>query len=361
MLDRLKLVQKISLLSYEASQKRVESIVYAQKIWDMLCANSLFLKKHQFWNDSLNDTYPIIPFNDSYTACSIDGSQIYPDRHSGYDYFLINIGGIIIRYSQNIQNPVSFVQEPYVFSLFNESLVSIDWVNAQRYAYELEALVKEGKLLKHESTKPLLLLLDGSLIFWHLDDSFKDKKYYIALYNKHLLEAFKQALSVVAYISRPKSKDLISLANLFIKECISDSAFPELCNGVNDVHLLQHFLLPGFRSTVFLSPNVIQLQYQVESRPCFFYFNVRSEIIRVELPFWLATDRDTVSMIAGLIFDQVIKGDGYPLIIAEAHHHAVVKKNDRDFFYYALEKQSNASFFKEKSSQKQQKKTRMYF
>jgi hypothetical protein len=363
MLDRLKLIQKISqLVAHDDTQKRIESVRYAQEIWNMLCHDQTFLEKHRFWHDSVNDLYSITPFNGQYVGCSIDGSQIYPDRHSGYDYFLINIGGIVIRYGDGIEPPVSFIQEPYIFSLFTDSLVVIDWVNAQRYAYELDTLVKQGLMLKNESKeKPLLLLLDGSLIFWHLE-GFKDKNSFISLYNDCLLRAYDTNLIVVAYISKPKSKDLVALSNLFISEQLSKNpSLHELCNGISDIHLLQGFLPPGYRTTIFLSPKSIQSMYQPESIPCFFYCNVYSEIVRIELPLWATYNRNTVSMVASLILDQVQKGNGYPLIIAEAHHHAVVKKDDRNFFYYALEKESKSPFLKEKPSQKQQKKNTKYF
>lgn len=358
MLDRLKLIQKISLLAFDDGQKRTQSILYAKEVWKMLSCDTLFLKKHSFWNDSLNDIYKIADCSDKYIACSIDGSQIYPDRHSGHDYFLINIGGIIIRYGYGIENAVSFIQEPYVFSLFTDSLVSIDWVNAQRYGYELDELVRQGINLKSNSlTKEILLLLDGSLIFWHLD-GFKDKNYYIALYNDFLLKAYDNNLCVVAYISKPKSKDLIGLANLFIEH----NALPNsICNGINDVHVLQSFLPPGYRTTIFFSSSLISSMYEHGQSPCFFYCNMYSEIVRVELPLWVANKPERVATITSLIFDQVKKGNGYPLVIAEAHHHAVIKKNDRDFFYYALEQNSNNPFSIEKLSQKQQKKNNKFF
>ncbi len=358
MLDRLKLIQKISVLSFDDGQKRAQSILYAQEVWKKLSCDASFLKKHSFWNGDLNNLHKIVDWTDRYSACSIDGSQIYPDRHSGYDYFLINIGGIIIRYGKEIESSVSFIQEPYVFSLFTDSLVSIDWVNAQRYGYELEELVRQGINLKKEvSSKENLLLLDGSLIFWHLE-GFKDKNYYIDLYNNYLLKAYDDDICVVAYISKPKSKDLVSLANLFIEQ---NGLQGSICNGINDVHLLQGFLSPGYRTTIFFSSSVISSMYQPGQSPCFLYCNVYSEIVRIELPLWVATNSERLAKIISLILDQVKKGNGYPLIIAEAHHCAIIKKNDRDFFYYALEKNSNNPFINQKLSQKQQKKNNKIF
>jgi hypothetical protein len=43
-------------------------------------------------------------------------------------------------------------------------------------------------------------------------------------------------------------------------------------------------------------------------------------------------------MITKIVVDQVKKGYGYPVALAEAHEQAVVKGPDRDFFYHLITK-----------------------
>jgi len=365
MLDRLKLIKKISLLKISFDQHRFQSIQYAQKLWNEMLQKDDFLEKNQFWFGSLNKIYPAQPYTGSYIGLSIDGSQIYPDRHSGCDYFLINIGGIGIRYDfLYSEDSIVFFQEPYVFSLFNADFISVDWVNAQRYGYELDTLIKESIQLR-DFSETILSVLDGSLIFWHLD-GLLEKNTFIKSYNNSLIAAYESNIPVVGYISRPKNKNIIDLIKLFLRyyEIKQNGSFQEsLAHGINDIHIMQHFLPLNHRSTVFFYRNNILTNDSCEDIiPCFFYYNVGFEIVRVEIPFWVGKDNDLVSKIASLVLDQVIKGNGYPTILTEAHHQAVVKKQDREFFYHLIEKESKGVFSKKNPlSQKQEKKNKMYY
>jgi NurA-like 5'-3' nuclease len=61
------------------------------------------------------------------------------------------------------------------------------------------------------------------------------------------------------------------------------------------------------------------------------------EIARVEIPAWIANDEETVKFIHSVIIDQIKKGDGYPVVLSEAHEKAVVRAQERELFYRMLE------------------------
>ena len=79
-------------------------------------------------------------------------------------------------------------------------------------------------------------------------------------------------------------------------------------------------------------------EYPAHLQPHFFYLHVGSEIVRIEIPAWIAQSELYVNTISRIILDQCTKGNGYPVLIAEAHEQAVVKGPDRDFFYHVITK-----------------------
>ncbi|PJF37882.1 MAG: hypothetical protein CUN55_19825 [Phototrophicales bacterium] len=95
---------------------------------------------------------------------------------------------------------------------------------------------------------------------------------------------------------------------------------------------------PYTRSIVFKNRSIVSSLYPDHLHPHFFYLHVGTEIGRVELPAWIAHDENLVDTVARIIVDQCVKGQGYPVVIAEAHEQAVVKGPDRDFFYHVLQK-----------------------
>ena len=64
----------------------------------------------------------------------------------------------------------------------------------------------------------------------------------------------------------------------------------------------------------------------------FYYLNAGEEIARVEVPQWVAEDEDLLALGHRLIVEQCRKGQGYPVVISEAHEQAVVSGRDRQLF-----------------------------
>jgi NAD+ kinase len=69
----------------------------------------------------------------------------------------------------------------------------------------------------------------------------------------------------------------------------------------------------------------------------FFYMRVGREVARVELPRWVAEDRAAVDLVHTLIYDQCMKGQGYPVALARAHEQAIVRAADRRAFLSMVE------------------------
>ena len=325
----------------------------ARAVWQSIVQNQAFLAAVSqadfylplpLWQDNLGHIIAVEPQRISTnTLVAVDGSQIYPDRHQGSSCFLINIGSVILSYGMPDRR-VKFSSEPQVFVGDDESYIHgslVDFVNCRREELEFDAGIALMSNLK-QSCAPderLLLLVDGSLIFWHLeakDPIFRTT--FLSRYCASLEALYQQKCLCAGYISLPKNKDLVNLVRFALKSGMYHGSACESLDHLLDVHIGYFFLAPYTRTVVFKHQAKFCDLYPPDVRPYFFYLHVGSEIARVEIPAWIALNNDYVDDIASMILDNSIKGRGYPVALAEAHEQAVVKGPDRDFFYHLIQK-----------------------
>ncbi len=293
------------------------------------------------WQGRLDEAIPVTMPTLPYHVISVDGSQIYPDRHQGNSCFLINIGSVVLHYGVT-DNPVLFACEPHVFPELEYGEQAQDTVNGIRQDLELFSGLDMAMRVKNEllDDGPCVLLFDGSLIFWHLEA--KDttlRELFLHKYLATLHQLYDARILNAGYISLTKSKELVNLVRIAL--CNFDVAQQDLGKVVDkvvDAQIASFFLSDNTRSIVFQNHSEISSYYPKALRPHFFYLHVGTEVGRVEIPGWIAQDEKLVDKVAQIILDQSIKGHGYPVVLAEAHEQAVVKGPDREFFYQMLHK-----------------------
>ena len=353
MLDRAKLAKALARLSEELCVDTGPQYQQVYAAWQELCADVTFAPRVlaltdapgpvPWWNYQQLDT--VIPINcptDGYTVVSTDGSQIYPDRHQGLSCFLINTGTVVLSYGSQ-RCPVQLGSNPYLFSVAHvqeEYELSPEFVSGRRHELELQEGFNALKGVKSTVATNAFsfLAIDGSLIFWHLEEK-NLKERFLQVYLLLLLRFCQEKLPIIGYISAPKSKELINLVRLWL--CNFDhhnKAAYEVTNSLTDAALVRFFVPPRSRTIIFKNRSAIRQVFPADIHPYFFYLNTGVEIGRVELPAWIAGDEVLVNQIAAAILDQCDKGHGYPVAIAEAHEQAVVKGPDRDLFYHLLKK-----------------------
>lgn len=297
------------------------------------------------WSDL--EVHTVSTYQGPYTACSLDGSQIYPDRHQGFLGYLINIGRVALVYGATSRAELE--SSPLVY--FDEtSGVTPELVNAQRTGLEFEHAVSWCERFDGER----LLFFDGSLIFWHLsahEESVREKL--LAEYLKALESFYQKNIPVIGYISLPQSKELVAILRHVQAYAGMHRALQGTLDFVVDADVVEGWLAPGQRTGLFSHESALMSRYPEHNRVYFFYLNTGEEIARIELPQWLCP---AVDRVASLVMDQVGKGRGYPVCIAEAHEQAVVTTADREFFYYLIAQQSLEHRVVLKSSQKSIKK-----
>ena len=353
LLDRSKLMRELDGISDKLFIDISNEFVAARLVWQAISANESFLSAVTsacfhlplpVWQGQLGQSMSVdaqmIPRR---TIIAVDGSQIYPDRHQGSSCFLINVGSVILSYGF-LDRKVSFSSEPYVFVGDDESCIRgslIDFINCRREELEFRAGVSLVNSMEEcrVSQEQMLLLFDGSLIFWHLED--KDpllESTFMSRYCAYLDALYGGRYFCAGYISCPKNKDLVNLIRFAIDSGMFHGAVSESLDHILDVHVAEFFLTPCTRTIVFKHRSKFCDLYPPHLRPYFFYLHVGSEVARVELPAWIALEPGYVDIIASMILDNSLKGRGYPVALAEAHEQAVVKGPDRDFFYHLIQK-----------------------
>ena len=153
-----------------------------------------------------------------YVVVAADGSQIYPDRHSGFTAYLINTGVAVLRYSEN--SSAYFTSAPHFFAdTQNLSGNLADAVDCLRHELELSAGLTQVKYEQTISKKNLIYLADGSLIPWHLNDLSDDMAQKLAQnYLAQQSNFWNLNVPFIGYVSLPNSKDLINL----IRACFAN-------------------------------------------------------------------------------------------------------------------------------------------
>ena len=373
MLDRTKVLRELQAVSDRLFLDLSHEQEIACKAWQELCQDPLFQQKCKgaslpwavpTWQGDANQSFTVQSTNTPYQVLSVDGSQIYPDKHQGISCFLLNIGTVVLRYGVG-PGTTRLSSEPFVYveqDFEAQEGKAIDIVNCKREEFELEKGLEECIKLRQEFPDlPLIFLFDGSLIFWHLEG--KDpllKDYFLKKYEQLLEGFYENDITIAGYISLPKSKELVNLVRAQVCQfsALNTQALENI-KHISDGTVARFFLEEQTRSIVFENHASVSETHPIHIKPHFFYYHAGSEIARIEIPAYVTHKSERIDLLTSLIADQVKKGNGYPVAIAEAHEQAVVKGPDRDFFYQAIGKVSVEQRRRLIPSQKSAKKRRM--
>lgn len=265
-----------------------------------------------------------------YTICGVDGSQIYPDRHSGLWAYLINTATVVFSYDSI--SSVSYKAVPEVGIGGPLSSLTPDMINGLRTEREFAA----GRAWALETTATnRIVLFDGALIFWHLlskEPAIKHR--FLTSYCTLLRDIMATGVLCASYISAPNARELLQLLEWYARRT-GIALSRDMLEELTDSDLLELVLKPGETTPLFEHRFAIAELYGPELTPHFFYLNTGYEIARIEL-LRPTAEPAALSTLVSIILDQNAKGDGYPIALSEAHEHAVVRAADREFFEMAV-------------------------
>ena len=311
--------------------------------------------------DGLALHYAAPPLPPEFTVMATDGSHIDVDRHRSIRCFLINIGTTVLHYGEHPDalldsSPHLYTDEELVIAppgvKGREQPIEGALLGIKRAVEECRQLAERAAEMPAGSNS--LALLDGTLIMWGLETKAYPDFVAEALLDNGFLKYLdemrrlnkERRFAVASYISLPRSTDVVNVLRVALcpQETIdSDRDCPECrkrecdaVSGVRDRELFSSLLGEGERSALFISPSKIQRRYGVH-QIYFFYIKLDDEIVRVEIPRWVAVDDNLLNLTHGLILDQCRRGDGYPVALSEAHEQAVVTGADREYFWQLVE------------------------
>jgi len=305
------------------------------------------------------------------TVVATDGSQIYPDRHVEPTCFLINVSQIAFQYGTTeapllTATPRFRYRERDLEDHFDDVLASMttEVVSAIRDEYELRELLSTARGARRTG-RPLVALADGTLIRWMIR-GMRNRELENTLVSKYtalLQEFMDDELPLCSYISMPGNTEVVHLLQFFLDSALSEPAPDVRLDGLVDRQLFAEVLPPGARSAPFSSTSHIQREYPEGNKICYFYVHIPSawgegEIGRVEMPEWVADEPALLDRLHSVILSECQKGDGYPMVLSEAHEHAVVRAREREQFYRMIERSMQGANLSTNGSRKQRSKQR---
>ncbi len=344
MLDRLKVSHALTQWSGSLLKNIVDLSWLTPTWWQTITQDPVFLhnmeKKCDVYKfpgclENIHEIYSVgTNKNEEYSILAVDGSQIYPDKHQQVlDFFLLNTGNCFIRYGG--KSAVFIQSQPYIIDpikyrfLGNVSQTElIDMIREEK-----EFSIMREQVDQHN---PDITLFDGNLLLWHMEyKNNLSKDYFIPLYLEPLWYLYEKKRLVAGYLSAPQFNDIVTMLIKILPTGYDEKIVYDL-QDMTDADLFSYILHPYQRSPVFMANHAITRYYEDPIKPCFLYLNTNSEIIRLEIPAWIASNKTDVDIVCALCIDQCQKGQGYPVVLAESHAQAVIQLSDRDFFYHLV-------------------------
>lgn len=281
------------------------------------------------------------------TIIATDGSQILPDRHAAFMYYLVNIGAIVYHHGESREPDV--VAEPSLVYALDEDLSDEDQdidAGAATLKRDLGEIGLVAKLaVKHPNmAAPVLGLLDQRLLYWPFGERHDAEK--VADEWCQQMSAVHDSGALLAgYIDRPGKRSVVSLLRGLrspAPEAIKELDRPRQGGDLADIHLFSAVLGPGERTRVFAEMSPVNTRFAEQdpgNEVAFFYYNPSRTkpddgelrgpaLARVDIPMWVARDPAAVAIVHGLIDSQCRVLADYPYVLARADEIAVVGYGD---------------------------------
>jgi len=295
------------------------------------------------------------------TLLAADGSQIYPDEQAPVHYYLLNIGMYVYHHgSDRIPEAHSFpyleYHEKYVHDRYG-GVIRNGTVDDRRTVAEMRSLAEEAWERKRQGDLlPMVVFYDNRLMYLPSNQGYSGEDL-LTDYIAAMVQLHDAGASLIGYIDNPyRSKRFMQL--LFLMTLQSEDEVKirqqELVRtgpleGLYDQQFFNHILRPGERSAIMVqnSPQNYAFKERGENYEiAFFYLKVTNQqrainndahgfttrVIRVDLPVWVARDKERVDAVHSLILSQCqLQGrNPYPYVLTRADELAYVSGKDKE-------------------------------
>ncbi|WP_017655826.1 DNA double-strand break repair nuclease NurA [Fortiea contorta] len=373
MLDLTKLARQMQGLSEhlttEAALSRQRIELAQQFLTRAYESQKELIERQEKWRDRINfaNATPVEPLETCvdipvppkvHTVIATDGSQIAPNHHEIAYCYLLNIGRVVLHYGQNRHPlldslPEVFYRPEDLYMSRQWGIRTEEWMGYRRTASEAVVLAELAcgvKVNDSPARVPTLAMVDGSLIYWFLEQLPMDARDRILPPILAAWEQMREAqIPLMGYLSAARNVEGMNFLRLLacphsVPDCKSycpnqlEKVPCKKFESLRDTSLWAMQLKPGQRGPLWRSNTPI-LELYGEQIIYFCYVHVGTEIARIEIPAWVAENSQMLDESLGLMLAQVQKGCGYPVAIAEAHNQAVVRGGDKTRFFALLERQ----------------------
>jgi len=368
-------VQRLVARSGGQTAERAQRLERAIALWDAWTGREVELAARLDEGEALwpvaghlepwNAVRPPAPLPASYTVFATDGSHVDVDRNAPARCFLVNIGEATLTYGDS---PAATLRSEPALAFEDENL-ALEGARGQRIPLEGSLLTLKRAVMEMEALAalaealpgdiPALALVDGPLLPWGLASyeqvpSQLEREFRLAM-SRLEDRAHRSPVAVAGYISYPRAAEVIGLLRLAACPMEPPSRFPAcaLCQdahrgdtvpcesalgGLLDRDLFWALLEPGERSPLFRDGHRRLTTGPGAEEAASFYLRTESEVARLEVPRWVAQDETLMSLAHALAWQQVERGQGYPVALQEAHERAVITTAERDAFWQTVER-----------------------
>jgi hypothetical protein len=220
----------------------------------------------------------------------------------------------------------------------NHGMMTEDMVALGRDLSERKKLLELGL----QYPKPVITFTDGPIELWGAEGSAtEDYRRNREEHIRILSQLQSENIITAGYIDKPAADLVIRLLE------ISQIEENEM-RTVRDVHSLRGvtdrwlfgeegnpLLKKGERSAIFIIQSSSRNHYKSSLEIHFFYLNVGTDphpwIVRVEIPAWVAEDKEKVNLLQASLLEQceIMGAKPYPYLLHRAHEIAVVKHEEQ--------------------------------
>ncbi|MFQ3679089.1 MAG: DNA double-strand break repair nuclease NurA [Pseudanabaenaceae cyanobacterium] len=376
----------MAALSAQLHQEAAElttKLDWAEKLWhDAVQHQAELSAAREQWGDRLafacaepleplSTQMPLPVAPDVHTVLATDGSQIAPSHHEIAYCYLINVGRVALHYGSGVyplldSQPELFYKNEDWQTARRWNIPLEEWLSIKRTVAEAIALAELAETVRaHRPQEPMVAFSDGSLVLWPLEAWPAEPRDQVL---QELTAAWARLQQVqvplVGYTSVPRAIEATNFLRLQAcpfpapdcrQHCGDRRTLPcSTLQPLRDATLGQRLLPPHHGGPLWQSHSAIAQRYPEPI--CFRYLHVGVEVVRLEMPHWVAMDSTYHRWVLALTAAQVQKGMGYPVALAEAHHQAVVTAGDRHRFFALLEQEMQRAGLHPAPSRKEARK-----
>ncbi|HSO11348.1 MAG TPA: DNA double-strand break repair nuclease NurA [Anaerolineales bacterium] len=314
-------------------------------------------------DENLASTHPPPVSVKEATLIAADGSQIVPDRHAALQYYVVNVGAIVMQVGSGSTPEVFTDTKLHMLDEFEDTFFSDSQIALQRDLAERKKLLEVAQ--KYKGT--IIALTEGQLELWGAMDNDNSRDFEKSLqdYMDALKEMERQKVITSGYVDKPGANWVVRLLEIAMipQDELSSLKKYHPFLGVTDLWLFGRILGRHERSAIFKLQAKSAEKYTGPISIHFFYINVGDEkkpkIARVDIPLWVANNREALNNLHSNLIEQakIMGNEPFPYLLHRAHEIAVITHKEKEEIdqMLAIEIRNNGGELGEKSGKQSAK------